>query len=62
MRATKGAEPAASDSNTRRKYTWKTYEVDGPLFFGSTQTFSGQFAPKDGAQLQKMDLEPISPS
>jgi len=47
VRATKGAEPAASDSNTRRKYTWKTYEVDGPLFFGSTQTFSGQFAPKD---------------
>ena len=25
---------------------WKTYEVDGPLFFGSTSTFSNQFDPK----------------
>ncbi|CAH0365438.1 unnamed protein product [Pelagomonas calceolata] len=25
---------------------WKTYAVDGPLFFGSTSTFSNQFDPK----------------
>ena len=25
---------------------WKTYQVDGPLFFGSTSTFSNQFDPK----------------
>ena len=25
---------------------WKTYSVDGPLFFGSTSTFTGQFDPK----------------
>jgi len=26
---------------------WRTYTVNGPLFFGSTQAFNGQFAPKD---------------
>jgi len=26
---------------------WKTYEVDGPLFFGSTSTFNDQFDPKN---------------
>ena len=26
---------------------WRTYKVDGPIFFGSTQTFSGLFDPKD---------------
>jgi len=28
---------------------WPTYKVDGPLFFGSTQTFASQFSPKDDA-------------
>jgi len=27
--------------------TWKTYRLKGPLFFGSTQAFSGLFRPKN---------------
>ena len=31
---------------TFQRRGWRTYFVDGPLFFGSTQTFSGLFKPK----------------
>ena len=29
------------------KKAWRTYFIDGPLFFGSVQTFGGLFAPKE---------------
>ena len=34
-------------SGEEGKPGWRTYQIDGPLFFGSTQTFNGQFSPKD---------------
>ena len=38
---------AADEASGTFKSDWRTYEIDGPLFFGSTQTFSAQFSPKD---------------
>ena len=41
------AKPGPSKSAAGRLVGWRTYKVDGPIFFGSTQTFSGLFDPKD---------------
>jgi len=47
VRRSKGADPAPGEKSSRRKYSWLTYEIEGPLFFGSTQAFNVQFLPKD---------------
>ena len=41
------AKPGPSEHGKGRLVGWRTYKVDGPIFFGSTQTFSGLFDPKD---------------
>ena len=41
------AKPGPSKNGKGRLVGWRTYKVDGPIFFGSTQTFSGLFDPKD---------------
>ncbi len=37
----------ATSATAATSNNWRTYEIDGPLFFGSTQKFASLFAPKD---------------
>ena len=41
------AKPGPTKNGKGRTVGWRTYKVDGPIFFGATQTFSGLFDPKD---------------
>lgn len=51
-----GADPAPSSTGASRKRSlfyksgWRTYTVEGPLFFGSIAQFASSFTPKDDSK------------